>query len=90
MGDFSLPVTRWGNPLISHTGYDLYTNLLESELHQHVHEPTRVLNILDLILSTSKDIDRLTSWANKWQIKLTLINVRYYTSEEIMIMFSIQ
>ncbi|ORD93263.1 RTJK, partial [Enterospora canceri] len=56
MGDFNLPVARWGNPLRSHTGHDLYTNLLESELHQHVHEPTRDLNTLDLILSTSKDL----------------------------------
>ena len=51
-----MPVTRWENPLRSHTGHDLYTNLLESELHQHVHEPTRDCNTLDLILSTSKDL----------------------------------
>ena len=56
MGDFNLPVTRWRNPLRYHTGHDLYTNLLESELHQHVHEPTLDLNTLDLILSTSKDL----------------------------------
>ena len=56
MGDFNLPVTRWGDPLNSHTGRDLYTNLLESDLHQHVNKPTRDNNILDLIFSTTQNL----------------------------------
>lgn len=47
---------RWGEPLNCHTGLDLYTNLLESDLHQHVQEPTRENNILDLIFSTTADL----------------------------------
>ena len=56
MGDFNLPVTRWGNPYNSHTGRDLYTSLLESELHQHVNKPTRENNILDLLLTTTENL----------------------------------
>ena len=56
MGDFNLPVTRWGDLLNSHTGRDLYTNLLESDLHQYVNRPTRDNNILDLIFSTSENL----------------------------------
>ena len=56
MGDFNLPVARWGDPYSCHTGGDLYTNLLESDLHQHVNEPTRENNILDLILTTSENL----------------------------------
>ena len=57
MGDFNLPVTRWGNPLRLHTAHDLYTNLLESELHQHQHqELMRNYNTLDLIFSISENL----------------------------------
>ena len=56
MGDFNLPVTRWGDPLHSHTGQDLYTSLLESDLYQHVNNPTRVNNILDLVFSTTENL----------------------------------
>ena len=56
MGDFNLPVTRWGDPYNSHTGRDLYTNLLESDLHQLVKKPTRENNILDLILATTENL----------------------------------
>ena len=56
MGDLNLPVTRWGDPLNSHTGRDLYKNLLESNLHQHVNHPTRENNILDLVLSTTENL----------------------------------
>ena len=53
IGDFNLPVTIWGNPLTSHTGHELYNNLLLSSLKQHVSEPTRGNNILDLLFSTN-------------------------------------
>ena len=56
MGDFNLPVAKWGDLYNSHTGSDLYTNLLESDLHQHVHKPTRESNILDLILTTNENL----------------------------------
>ena len=56
MGDFNLPVKRWGDNFNSHTGRNLYTNLLESDFHQCVNEPTRGSNILDLILSTTENL----------------------------------
>ena len=33
--------------------HDLYTNLLESGLSQHVNKPTRGYNVLDLIYLTN-------------------------------------
>ena len=53
-GDLNLPVNKWGCPLTSHSGHDLYVNLLESSFHQHVEHPTRGNNILDIILSTEQ------------------------------------
>lgn len=55
-GDFNLPVARWGEPLNAHAGHDLYTNLQESALHQHVQLPTRGNNILDIILTTDESL----------------------------------
>ena len=55
MGDFNLPVTRWGEPLTAHGGQQLYKSLLESSLHQHVMQPTRGNNILDIVLTTDED-----------------------------------
>lgn len=55
-GDFNLPVNSWGNPISSHSGLDLYDNLLESALSQHVNKPTRDDNILDLIFSTNETL----------------------------------
>ncbi len=40
----------------SHTGHEHYNNILESELHQHVNNPTRDNNILALVLFTSEDL----------------------------------
>ena len=61
MGDFNLPVQKWGEPINSHTGHDLYANLQESALTQLVHFPTRGNNILDLVLTTNDDlVDNLT------------------------------
>ena len=45
-----------GNPISSHSGLDLYDNLLESALSQHVNKPTRDDNILDLIFSTNETL----------------------------------
>ena len=55
-GDFNLPVVRWGAPLTAHSGRDLYNNLQDSALHQHVNNPTRGANILDIILTTSENL----------------------------------
>lgn len=52
-GDFNLPVTNWGNALNSHANSDFYLNLLDSDLSQHVHNPTRGNHVLDLIFSTN-------------------------------------
>ena len=54
LGDFNLPVTEWGGILNSHSGHELYSSILESSLYQHVHDPTRGQNILDIILSTNE------------------------------------
>ncbi len=56
MGDFNLPVARWGDTLRAHSGHVLYNNILESESHQHVNSPTRDNNILDLVPSTCEDL----------------------------------
>lgn len=56
MGDFNIPVPKWGEPVNLHTGHDLYTNLQESSLTQLVHSPTRNNNILDLVLTTNEDL----------------------------------
>ena len=55
-GDFNLPVSKWGEPIRSNTGTDLYNNLLESSLHQFVNKPTRGANILDLVIATSENL----------------------------------
>ena len=52
-GDFNLPVTVWGGTLNSHSGHELYSNILESSLYQHIHEPTCGESILDIVLSTN-------------------------------------
>ena len=56
MGDFNLPVQKWGESVNLHNGHDLYTNLQESSLSQLVNFPTRGNNILDLVLTTSDDL----------------------------------
>ena len=53
LGDFNLPVTVWDGTLNSHSGHELYSNILESSLYQHIHEPTRGEIILDIVLSTN-------------------------------------
>ena len=55
-GDFNLPVPSWGNPISSHSGHNLYDSLLESALSQHVNEPTRDSNVLDLVFSTNDEL----------------------------------
>lgn len=57
VGDINLPVKIQGKLLNSHPGLDLYTNLFASDLHQHVQELPRKNNILDLIFSTTADLD---------------------------------
>ena len=52
-GDLNLPVTRWGEPLNTHSGREFYNNLQVSALYQHVNKPTRGHSILDVIFSTS-------------------------------------
>ena len=52
-GDFNLPVTVWGGTLNSHSGHELYSNILESSLYQHIYEPTHGESILDIVLPTN-------------------------------------
>ena len=40
MGDFNLPVQKWGEQINCHNGQDLYANLQEISLTQLVHSPT--------------------------------------------------
>ena len=56
MGDFNLPVPKWGESIGLRNGHDLYANLQESSLTQHVNFPTRGNNILDLVFTTNEDL----------------------------------
>ena len=78
-GDFNLPVHKWGQPLNSHSGHDLYKNLQESALYQHVEHPTRGDNILDIILTTDES---LVSNVN--------VGTEFSTSDHRVITFNIQ
>ena len=78
-GDFNLPVTEWGGALNSHSGHDLYSNILESSLYQHVHEPTRGENILDIVLSTNEN-----------QIDNVEVGPELSTSDHKSVMFTIE
>ncbi len=56
LGDFNLPLIKWGGQLTSHHGHDLYNNLIESSLTQFVLNPTRDNHILDLVLATNEEL----------------------------------
>ena len=56
IGDLNLPVSKWGDPLSSHAGQDLYMDLQDSSLYHFVQSPTSGNNILDLVLATSEDL----------------------------------
>ena len=56
MGDFNLPVTKWGASLTSHHGHDLYNNLQDSSLIQFVKRPTRNNHVLDLVFATNEEL----------------------------------
>ena len=56
MGDFNLPTAKWGTPLTSHHGHDLYSNLKESSLTQFVQSPTRNNHVLDLVFGTNDEL----------------------------------
>ena len=52
MGDFNLPYIDWGQRTSAAPGNKLMNLVMDHGLSQHVREPTRGNNILDLILST--------------------------------------
>uniref|UniRef100_A0A914PZZ3 Reverse transcriptase domain-containing protein n=1 Tax=Panagrolaimus davidi TaxID=227884 RepID=A0A914PZZ3_9BILA len=54
LGDFNYPHISWDSDLSTQSGdaSPLIDFMLEKQLHQHVKEPTRKNNILDLILSS--------------------------------------
>ena len=56
IGDLNLPVLKWGDPISSHAGQDLYMDLQESSLNEFVHSPPRGNNLFDLVLATSEDL----------------------------------
>ena len=78
-GDFNLPVTVWGGTLNSHSGHKLYSNILESSLYQHIHEPTRGESILDIVLSTNDN-----------QINNVDIGPEFSTSDYKSVFFTIE
>ena len=78
-GDFNLPVTVWGGTLNSHSGHELYSNILESSLYQHIHEPTRGESILDIVLSTNDN-----------QINNVDIGPEFITSDHKSVFFTIE
>ena len=78
-GDFNLPVTVWGGTLNSHSGHELYSNILESSLYQHIHEPTRGESILDIVFSTNDN-----------QINNVDIGPEFSTSDHKSVFFTIE
>ena len=78
-GDFNLPVTVWGRTLNSHSGHELYSNILESSLCQHIYEPTRGKSILDIVLSTNDN-----------QINDIDIGPEFSTSDHRSVLFTIE
>ena len=78
-GDFNLPVTVWGGTLNSHSGHELYSNILESSLYQHIHESTRGESILDIVLSTNDN-----------QINNVDVGPEFSTSDHKSVFFTIE
>ena len=78
-GDFNLPVTVWSGTLSSHSGHELYSNILESSLSQHIYEPTCGESILDIILSTNEN-----------QINNVDIGPEFSTSDHRSVLFTIK
>ena len=78
-GDFNLPVTVGGRTLNSHSGHELYSNILESSLYQHIYEPTRGESILDIVLSTNDN-----------QINNVDIGPEFSTSDHRSVSFTIE
>ncbi len=56
LGDFNLPVTKWGESFTSHHGHNLYNNLKESSPTPFVQNPTRDNHVLDLVLATNDEL----------------------------------
>ena len=56
MGDFNYPDISWENGTYGSKGGEFYEVLQDCFLHQHVHFPTRGLNILDLVLSRASNM----------------------------------
>ena len=77
--DFNLTVTVWGGTLNSHSSHELYSNILESSLYQHIHEPTRGESILDIVLSTNDN-----------QINNVVIGPEFSTSDHKSVFFTIE
>ena len=69
----------WGGTLNSHSGHELYSNILESSLYQHIHEPTRGESILDIVLSTNDN-----------QINNVDIGPEFSTSDHKSVFFTIE
>ena len=78
-GDFNLPVTVWGGTLNSHSGHEIYSNILESSLYQHIYEPTRGESILDIVLSTNDNL-----------INNVAIGPEFSTSDHRSVLFTIE
>ena len=78
-GDFNLPVAKWGDPLTAHRGRELYSNLLDSALYQHVNKPTRGSNVLDIILSTNETL-----------VDNVIIGPEFSTSDHRIISFDVK
>jgi len=51
MGDFNYPDINWSTLTADSTGQDFLKLTLDCYLEQHVQQPTRLNNILDLVLT---------------------------------------
>jgi len=64
MGDFNYPGINWSTLKADSEGSKFLKLVLDCYLDQHVHEPTRMKNILDLVLTSDlqlKDDVRITA-----------------------------
>ena len=55
MGDFNFPGINWDTLGSDSASHDFRNLILDKYLHQHVNEPTREQNILDLVITSSGD-----------------------------------
>ena len=59
MGDFNYPYIKWDTMYHNTSSADFVDLVLDNFLIQHVNQPTRDMNILDLVFTSEQSWDRL-------------------------------